>query len=207
MTVLHEKIDIVGEKVRLRSARVADVRGLYPLVKNDAVIANLAWDGPENEESLRADYEKCVEGFASGGDCRLTIERADRPDVIGSLSVRSHRSPQLLDLGYWLGEPYWGQGYMTEAVRLASHLAFAYFDAVRLEAWVFVGNTGSRRVLEKNGFTLDGTLRCQIEKRGRWLDEWFFTLLHDEWESDRERYRPEYENVVLDPAVDEPERM
>ena len=79
---------------------------------------------------------------------------------------------------------------MTDAVRLVTHFSFEYLNAIRVYATVFVGNVGSRRVLEKNGFSLDGTLRSNAFKRGEWLDEWFFSILRSEWEVDKERHEP-----------------
>ena len=88
---------------------------------------------------------------------------------------------------------------MTDAVRLVTYFSFQHLDALRVYAEVFVGNLGSRRVLEKCGFTLDGTLRCHAFKRGQWLDEWFFTLLRAEWEAHKDEYLPDQERVVHDP--------
>jgi len=64
-----------------------------------------------------------------------------------------------------------------------------------LWAQVFVGNHATRRVLEKNGYDLDGTLRGAILKGGEWRDLWFFTLLRAEWDLRREWYRPRREQV------------
>jgi RimJ/RimL family protein N-acetyltransferase len=104
--------------------------------------------------------------------------------------------PEQLDIGAWLGVPYWGKGLMTDAVRLMTYFSFQHLNAVRVYATVFVGNTPSRRMLERNGFVLDGTLRCQALKRGKWLDEWFFTLLRPEWESHQDWYQPRHENLA-----------
>lgn len=190
-------IDIVGEKVRLRPISAADARAAYRLVKNEAVLSAMAWDGPTNEEELRNTYCQWEEEIRTGESYNLTIERANQPDLIGCVGIRFPRHPLQADIGYWLGEPFWNRGYMTDAIRLACHLSFKYLDAVRACATVFVGNIGSRRALEKNAFSLDGTLRCHIYKRGRWLDGWFFTLLLAEWEAKREEFYPRHEKVVV----------
>ncbi len=189
-------IDMVGDKVRLRPVMAADAREAYRLVKNDAVLSNLAWDGPADEEELLNTYRHWEEEITNGESCNLTIERTEKPGLIGCIGIRFPRHPQQADIGYWLGESFWNMGYMTDAVRLACHLSFSYFNAVRAYATVFVGNIGSRRALEKNGFSLDGTLRYHIYKRGQWHDSWFFTLLRTEWESNRERFAPRREKVV-----------
>ena len=196
MSVGFHNIDIAGDKVRLRPVVAADADVAYSLVKNDTVLATMAWDGPTDEGELRDTYTRWEEEIKSGENFGLAIERADQPGLLGNITVRLPRHPQQADIGYWLGEPFWNHGYMTEAVRLVSHFSFRYLDAVRAYATVFVGNIGSRRALEKNGFSLDGTLRCHVYKRGKWMDGWFFTLLRGEWERNREQYLPSHENII-----------
>lgn len=72
--------------------------------------------------------------------------------------------------GYWLGEPYWGRGIMTAAVRATGDHVLACFDVARLEAPVFAWNPASMRVLEKCGFVREGVLRRSIFKDGHLID-------------------------------------
>lgn len=196
MSLVLEKIDIAGDKVRLRPIREADAEVAYELVKNEAVVSTLDWDGPNNVEELRDTYRRWEEEIKNGESYNLVIECTEQPGLIGCLGIRFQRHPQQANVGYWLGEPFWNKGYMTEAVRLGCHLSFKYLNVARAYATVFVGNTGSRRVLEKNNFSLDGTLRSHFYKQGKWVDGWFFTLLRSEWEHNRERYLPSHENIV-----------
>lgn len=72
--------------------------------------------------------------------------------------------------GYWLGEPYWGRGIMTAAVRATSEYVISRFGLVRLEAAVFEWNPASMRVLEKCGFVREGALRRSVFKDGQVID-------------------------------------
>lgn len=63
------------------------------------------------------------------------------------------------ELGYYLAEEYWGKGVMTEAVRLLCEKLFSETDIIRIFAEPFVHNIGSRRVLEKAGFQLEGIMK------------------------------------------------
>jgi ribosomal-protein-alanine N-acetyltransferase len=74
------------------------------------------------------------------------------------------------ELGYWLGEPFWGRGVMTEAVRAFTAFALREFELQRLEAWVYEWNPGSARVLEKAGYTLEGTIRRSAIKDNQVID-------------------------------------
>jgi RimJ/RimL family protein N-acetyltransferase len=78
------------------------------------------------------------------------------------------------ELGYWLGEPFWGQGLATEAVLRFRSFAFDTFALERLHAEVFSNNGASRRVLEKAGFVHEATLRRSVFKDGHFLDAWIF---------------------------------
>ena len=75
------------------------------------------------------------------------------------------------EIGYWLGEPFWGRGLATEAVIDATRMAFERFDLIRLFAQVFETNPASCRVLEKAGYVLEGRLRHSVVKKGRVLDQ------------------------------------
>ena len=103
-------------------------------------------------------------------------------DCVGSISVVQgtdvyRRSGEL---GYWLAEPFWGKGIMTRAVREICREAFKALSIVRIYAAPYAYNTGSRRVLEKAGFTLEGTLRQSVYKRGELFDSCIYSLLKEE---------------------------
>jgi RimJ/RimL family protein N-acetyltransferase len=74
------------------------------------------------------------------------------------------------ELGYWLGEPYRGQGIMTQVVARVCDVGFQQFKLLRIEAPVFAFNAASARVLEKNGFAAEGTLRSYFLKNDRPVD-------------------------------------
>ncbi len=80
------------------------------------------------------------------------------------------------EIGYWLAEPFWGQGIMTEAVRLLIREGTAERELHRIEAHIISGNKRSARVLEKNGFIKEAVLRGSVRKDGAYLDEIIYAL-------------------------------
>ena len=86
------------------------------------------------------------------------------------------------ELGYWLGESYWGNGYMTEVINVVVPYAFETFELHRLEACQFGWNPASGKVLEKAGFRLEGCLREAIYKDGEYTDRLIYGLLRAEAE-------------------------
>ena len=83
------------------------------------------------------------------------------------------------DFGYWLAEPYWGRGIMTEAARALIPCAMERFDLCRLEAAVFAWNPASMRVLEHCGFVREGISpsRASVVKDGELIDRVVYALV------------------------------
>ena len=196
-----ERVELVGDKVRLRPAVAEDAAEAYRLVTDDRILRWLIWDGPDAETDMADSFQRWQGQLCRGEDYHFAIERRDESGIIGCISARPVMYPQDLNLGYWLGVPFWKRGYMTEAISLIGHFSFEYLEAARVYAEVMVGNDGSRRALEKNGFSLDGTLRGHAFKREEWRDEWFFSLLRSEWQAGRERYLPRDEEIVVAGSV------
>jgi RimJ/RimL family protein N-acetyltransferase len=81
------------------------------------------------------------------------------------------------ELGYWLGEPFWGRGILSEAVPAFTKWALAEFRLTRIEAIVFQWNPASARVLQKAGFVREGTLRKSAIKDGQIIDRWMYAYV------------------------------
>jgi len=84
------------------------------------------------------------------------------------------------EIGYWLGVQYWGRGIATAALRAVTDHAFAVHSHLqRIFAVPYTTNRASARVLEKAGYTLEGTLRRSVLKDGRLLDQWMYARLRE----------------------------
>ena len=90
-------------------------------------------------------------------------------ELVGMISVEQKGDVYRMDaeLGYSLCTAQWSKGIMTEAVRQACLLAFGELDIVRITGMVYEANRASRKVLERNGFVLEGTLRNAVVKNGQ----------------------------------------
>jgi ribosomal-protein-alanine N-acetyltransferase len=85
------------------------------------------------------------------------------------------------EIGYFLSEEFWGKGIATKAIKAATSYAFKDFDIVRVYAEPFSDNIGSRRALEKAGFTLEATLRKNVIKNGIIKDSCIYSVLREEF--------------------------
>ncbi len=81
------------------------------------------------------------------------------------------------EIGFWLGEPYWGKGIATRAVKLLTSYAFEYLDCNRIHAGVFSNNPASMKVLENAGFAKEGVFKLAVWKNDDFWDEHRYALL------------------------------
>ena len=88
-----------------------------------------------------------------------------------------------IELGYWLGEAFWGQGLMTRAIQGFLPYIFDQFDIQRVYASVFQYNIASMRVLEKAGFRFEARLKQAVAKDGVLMDECIYALMRSEYEA------------------------
>jgi RimJ/RimL family protein N-acetyltransferase len=84
------------------------------------------------------------------------------------------------EIGYWLGEPFWGKGIMTEAVKRMVDYGFNDLNLIRIFTGVFDFNKGSHRVLEKAGFKLECIFRKALIKNGVVCDEYRYAIINEE---------------------------
>ena len=82
------------------------------------------------------------------------------------------------EIGYWVGEPFWGKGIATEAVALITDYAFKDLKLKRVFAGAFEYNMGSMKVLEKNDFQKEGVARMAVFKNGKFWDEHRYAKLN-----------------------------
>ena len=157
--------------VRLRTWTLADAPALAKLINNKKVQDNLR-DGlpfPYGEEDAKVFLSAVL---ASDPDQNLAFAIEADGKLIGSISATrcANIHFRTAELGYYLGEPYWGKGFATEAVRQICDYIYRNTDIIRIFAEPFAYNTASCRVLEKAGFQLEGLLRSNAVKNGRILD-------------------------------------
>jgi ribosomal-protein-alanine N-acetyltransferase len=83
------------------------------------------------------------------------------------------------EIGYWLGEEFWGRGITTDALIAVTDHAFANYDLCRLYAHVFEWNGASARVLEKAGYAFEGRLRKSVTKDGQTIDQLMYAAVRE----------------------------
>lgn len=82
------------------------------------------------------------------------------------------------EIGYFIGEPYWGQGIATQAVKMITAYGFNQLNIHRIFAGVFSYNDASRKVLENAGFEFEGRSKEAVYKKGKYYDELRYAILN-----------------------------
>ena len=163
---------------KLRPWQPGDVDALVKYANNYAIWRNLrdTFPHPYTETDAR---EWSQRPNQSEPLTNLAIATAD--EAIGSIGLTLQDDVHFRsgEVGYWLGEPFWGQGIATRALRAFSEYAFANFDLVRLYAIVFAWNPASARVLEKAGFNFEARMRNSATKAGSTVDEFLYALVRE----------------------------
>lgn len=163
--------------VRIREWKTEDAKSLAAALSNEKVLNNLR-DGlpfPYTEKDA-LDYINAMRN----ADPSSTFAYAIDIDGTAVGSVAAFRQSNIhfrtAELGYYLAEEYWGKGVMTEAVKKLCETIFTQTDIIRIYAEPFVCNIGSRRVLEKSGFQLEGVMKHNALKNGKVLDMAMYAL-------------------------------
>lgn len=108
---------------------------------------------------------------------------ASSRELIGGIGI--HIQPDVFrhsaELGYWLGEPFWGRGIASAATKAVVDYAFTNLELTRIFAGVFEWNPVSARVLEKTGFRVESRMRKAVVKDGKNIDQLMYVMLKEEW--------------------------
>ena len=166
--------------VKIREWRPEDKTDLAENLNNIKVLNNLR-DGlpcPYTEKDA-ADYINAMLNSDKEKTYAFAITLDDK--VIGSIGAFRCENihSRSAEIGYYIGEKYWGNGYMTDAVKQICAYLFANTDIIRIFADPFADNIGSCRVLEKAGFACEGILRSSAVKNGEIKDMKMYALIRE----------------------------
>ena len=139
----------------------------WPYTLNDAIM----WF--EHVNRMCANNVGCFWGIHDAEDA-----------LIGTAGLSLFPEHEKAELHYWLGRNYWGKGYGTESAHRVICYAFEVCGIDRLEVNCMARNTRSQRVIQKNHFVYEGTLRHYVNRFGIHEDVQFYSLLREEFQQD-----------------------
>jgi ribosomal-protein-alanine N-acetyltransferase len=170
------------ERLVLRPLRDDDATSLFAYFSDP--VAMRYWSTPPMKDAMeaRASIARAREDLALGTALRWGIARAGDDALLGVCSLL-HLEPghRRAEIGYLLGRPHWGHGYMVEALTAVLDHGFARLDLHRVEADLDPRNQASRGLLARLGFVEEGLLRERYRVAGEVSDTLWMGLLRPDW--------------------------
>lgn len=175
-----DKDTLSTSRLILRTVAPGDAEALAALADNYKIAVMLArLPYPYRLDHARDFIARLGEKRPDEGIFGLYLKPRETFIGVCSYEMRDDDAPEI---GYWLGEPYWGKGYMSEAVKAIIAHAFTAKRHARLLSGCRLQNAGSRRVLEKAGFEHVGRYEIQSLVLGATLPGHRFCLTRERWE-------------------------
>lgn len=175
METLHSK------RLLLRKFKINDLSDFHRYAANPNIGPHAGW---EPHSSIFESFEILLAYMSKDYNWVITEKGIDR--FIGSISIRvddKRLNPLAFSMGYCLDEPYWGQGYMTEAAKTVIVYAFEALKIELLSIYHYPYNKRSKSIINKCAFYYEGQLRMAKKRYdGELLDECCYSMTQDEYE-------------------------
>ncbi|HWH28658.1 MAG TPA: GNAT family protein [Mycobacteriales bacterium] len=169
--------EITAGRLHLRPWRAADADAVHAVCSDPEVQRWTTLPAVGHREHA-VDYVERLspQGWADGTAACFAVVDATTGDLLANVSL-SDIADAAAVIGFWAGPEARGRGVTTEAVGAVCRWGFGALGLERVTWYAIVGNAGSRRVAERNGFVVEGTLRRWLVQRGERRDAWVAGLL------------------------------
>lgn len=164
----------------LRAFVLADAPVVAALV-GDRAVAEMTLNIPHPYESAMAEEWIAAGSGVEGDEHRFAIVRRDDEALIGAMGLVVTPRHARAELGYWIGRPYWNQGYCTEAGRAVLGYGFLSLGLHRIMADHFARNPASGRVMQKLGMQREGLAREHVRRDEEFIDIVRYAILRQDW--------------------------
>ncbi len=155
--------------IKLRDFEESDLNRLVLLANNVNVSKYLIYTFPYPYTKKDAVWWISTGKHEDGAVNKVIAYNGQFVGGIGIMPQTGWRS-HIAEIGYWIGEAYWGQGIATEALRKMTEYAFLELKYRKLFGPVLEPNRASMRVLEKNNYLLEGILKQEVIKKNQCID-------------------------------------
>ena len=165
-------------RLELRTWGESDIPELVPLIGAREVAATtLRIPHPYEERHAR----EFLASVTKENELRLAIRLRNDGRLCGGVGLHPEAPHNRAELGYWLGVPYWGHGYATEAATAVVRYGFEQLKLNRIFATYFTHNPASGKVLRKIGMKYEGCMRQHVLKWSEFVDLELCSILREEW--------------------------
>jgi RimJ/RimL family protein N-acetyltransferase len=169
-----------GNKVYFKKLSINDVDAMHSYVSDEDVSRFIGWPLTTTTEETKIYLEKLITRDDEGTHLYASIMNADNNTHIGSVMIFNFdHEAKHAEIGYVIHKDYWGLGMTTEAIKLMKKYCFNYLNLNKLHARIVDTNIGSCKVVEKNGFILEGRLRDFYSIEGNIYDGLIYGFLKE----------------------------
>lgn len=163
-------VKIETERLLLRCFSPEDAPRVAEICNNEKLHRGTYLPYPYTLANAEEWLARRAEEFANRESYVFAIVEKASGSLIGCIGAQHNAARQNACMGYWIGEPFWGQGYATEAANAFVQWLFTLDDVHKVCANHFGYNTASGRVMQKIGMTYEGTQREQVYRDGVYHD-------------------------------------
>jgi len=170
------------DSLTLRPFVKEDLPEVLALVQDKEVAATtLNIPYPCSKAEIHEWFDLQLRELEEGRGLRWAVCLTTTDELIGAMKLATHPEYESAELGYWIGKPYWGNGYASEAARLVVDYAFSTLELNRIEAHAMVENLSSAKILQKLGMQEEGYHPQLIKKWDEFKDVKTYGLLREQW--------------------------
>jgi RimJ/RimL family protein N-acetyltransferase len=176
------------ERLHLRPLERRDAADVQRYASDREVAANtLVIPHPYPDGAAEAFIQNTYEEARRGEAYIYAIVLKTDSALVGVIGLHPQKEHDRAEIGYWIGRPFWNQGYATEAARALVAFGFEELGLNRIYARYFLRNPASGRVQQKIGMRYEGTLRQEVKKWGIYEDLGVNAILRSEYEAGKGR--------------------
>ena len=168
-----------GKEICFKPVSIRDAEEIHSFTSDENVAKFIGWPLMNTLEETCEHIETMLKNQAAGTHLYASVALTASGEIIGiGMLFNLDRKASHAEIGYVLHQNFWGKGYGTEVVTLINQYAFATLCLHKLNARVVHENASSARVLEKNGYQLEGRLRDHYFIAQQYYDALLYGKIH-----------------------------
>ena len=180
MAYVPEKLMITTERLVLRLFQTSDAETVATLCNNYNIYKSTMYlPFPYSIDDalswIEFHYDNLIEDFSY----EFAVTDKETGELYGAIGLSNKKDFNQGELAYWIGEPYWGKGYATEAAQAIVQFAFEEKKLHKVFARYFSSNPASGKVMEKIGMKQEGILKDHVIKDGKYKDIVYYGIINE----------------------------
>lgn len=175
-------LSLETDRLLLRKFKLSDAEMVTDLCNNYQIFINtLSLPYPYTKECAKTWIQGHEDNFKADKLYEFAVCNKSTGDLYGSIALSNNKKHKNGELAYMIGEPYWNEGYGTEAAEAIIKWAFEHMAYHKIYARYFVTNPASGRIMEKIGMEKEGILKEHVMKEGQYMDLVYYGIINPKY--------------------------